>query len=607
MSSSTTADLSTTDVPSRRDIPAACKWHLADIYDSETAWETDYAQVKKILPSFSRYHHRVMESAETLADTLTLRDQVSQTLGKLSAYARMHRDEDTADTHYQALAARSESLNSEAGAATSFIESEMIAAEPLLEEYRDKEPRLTIYRHYFDDLSRQKDHVLSSREEALLARAGEPLAAAEELYNILSHADLSFGQITDDSGRKITLSEGRYRGLIQSKNRDTRREAFLSLFGTYQSYQNTFAASLAYNVKKDVFYAKTRNYASSLQAALETDNIPPAVYENLIGTVRKNLAPLHRYIALKKKLLGLTELHMYDLYVPIVPDLRIPMPYEEGQTQVQKGLEPLGPEYAEQLRRGLTSGWIDLYENKGKQTGAYSWGVYSVHPYVLLNYDNRLDDALTLAHEMGHALHSYYSHANQPYPTAHYATFCAEVASTTNEILVYDYFLHHTTDKEKRLYLLHQYLEGIRATVYRQTLFAEFEKLIHNRVENGQSLTADDLNPIWHRLNEEYYGPDLVVDTPIDVEWARVPHFYWDFYVYQYVTGYAAATTLAHNIQHEGKAAQARYLSFLKSGGSDYPLELLKNAGVDMSSPLPIELTLRKFNTLVDELAALAQ
>ncbi|MBP2658957.1 MAG: oligoendopeptidase, partial [Firmicutes bacterium] len=369
--------------------------------------------------------------------------------------------------------------------------------------------------------------------------------------------------------------------------------------------RNTFASTLSGNVKQNVFYAKTRNYSSTLESALKGDNVPTEVYDNLIATVRKNLAPLHRYVALKKKFLQLTDIHMYDLYTPLVKEVNFPFPYEEGLKLVCTALKPLGSEYAQILDKGLTSGWIDVYENKGKQTGAYSWGNYGTHPFVLLNYNNRYDDVSTLAHEMGHAIHSYYSQENQPYATSSYTIFCAEVASTTNEILLLHHMLNTTTDKNIKLYLINQYLEQVRATVYRQTMFAEFEKMIYEISEEGETLTADILDTLWHDLNVAYYGSDIVVDKELDIEWARIPHFYSEFYVYQYVTGYSAATTLADKILKESQPAQEKYINFLKSGGSDYSLNILEQAGVDMSSPKPIEITLNNFSTMLDQMEKL--
>jgi oligoendopeptidase F len=590
-------------VPAREDIPVQYRWHLTDIYQDDKLWQADFDKLKTELTEIAKFKGKLGTSSKNLVECLKLRDDIGVISGKLYAYARMHKDENTADAKYQALTGKTESLLSEAGAATAFIEPEILnIADDKLAKFRQQDPGLKDYAFYFDNLSRQKKHILSPAEEEILSRSSEATQVPENVFNMLAHADMQFPEVTDENGKKVQLSEGRYRLFIMSPDRRVREESFKALFNTYNQYRNTFAATLGGNVKKNIFYTKTRKYNSSLEAALESDNVPTEVYTNLIDTVHNNLGPLHRYVALKKRALGLDEVHMYDLYTPLIRDVQLNYEYEDGLKVVQTALKPLGPEYGTILDKGLHSGWIDVYENKGKQTGAYSWGVYGVHPFVLLNYHHKYDDVSTVAHEMGHAIHSYYSHANQPFINSSYTTFSAEVASTTNEVLLIDYALKNTTDKQKRLYLLNQYLESIRATVYRQTLFAEFEKIIYEKCEAGETLTADMLDAIWHELNVKYYGPDIVVDKEIDVEWARIPHFYWEFYVYKYVTGYSAATALAEQLQTEGQPAQDRYINFLKSGGSDYSLNILKRAGVDMSSPKPIEVTLQKFNSLLDEL-----
>lgn len=593
-------------VPERSEIPAQYKWHLDDIYTTEEAWENDSRQLQQELKNIARYQGHLGESGATLLACLQARDEISITSGKLYAFARMHRDEDSANAAYQAMTSKIEALLAEAGAATAFIEPEILALPPeTLTQFRQTQPKLAVYDFYFKNLARQKQHVLTPAEEAILSHASEIGQSPETIFNMLAHADMKFPETLGLDGQALQLSEGRYGALIRSQDRDVRQQAFEHLHGTYHQYRNTFAATLSGNVKKNIFFAKTRKYDSVLSSALETDNVPAAVYDNLITTVHQHLQPLHRYVALKKKVLQLDDIHMYDLYVPLTADASLHIPYAEGTQLVKQGLQPLGPAYGQALQHGLTSGWIDVYENRGKQTGAYSWGTYGSHPFVLLNYNDRYDDASTLAHEMGHALHSFYSQQAQPYPTSSYTTFCAEVASTTNEILLLDHMLKTTTDKKAKAYLLNQYLEQVRTTIYRQTLFAEFERTIYQKAEHGEPLTADMLDALWHELNVKYYGPDIVVDSAVDSEWARIPHFYWSFYVYQYVTGYAAATTLADQVQHQGAPAQERYLNFLRSGGSDYSLELLKKAGVDMSSPQPLEITLQKFNRLLDELEAL--
>jgi len=594
-----------TALPARDQIQAKYKWQVEDIYASEELWQTDFTNIKKDLPKIVEYKETLSQSASRLAACLTLRDEISIVADKLFAYARLHRDENTANAKYQALVGKIEGLLAELGTATSFIEPEILAMpDTVLAAFR-LEQALADYSFYFDNLIRQKQHVLSPNEEEILSRSTEATQAAENIFNMLAHADMTFPDITDEDGKVITLSEGRYRSLIMSADRQVRKNAFTGLFASYNSLRNSFAATLTGNVKKNIFYARTRKYASTIESALSDGNIPLSVYTNLLTTVNNNLGPLHRYIALKKKVLRLDTIHMYDLYTPLAQAVKFNITYPESLKLVRDGLSPLGPEYTTLLNKGLTSGWIDVYENKGKQTGAYSWGVYGVHPFVLLNYNDRLEDVSTLAHEMGHAIHSYYSQATQPYATSQYTIFTAEVASTTNEILLNDFLLKTTTDRQKKLYLINQYLEMVRATVYRQTMFAEFEKGIYDKSEAGETLTADLLDEIWHTLNAKYYGPEMVVDAEIDVEWARIPHFYMDFYVYQYVTGYAAATTLAEKMLQEGASAQQRYIGFLKSGGADYPLTILKNAGVDMSTSQPVELTLAKFSTMLDELELL--
>ena len=595
-------------VPPRQEIPVKYQWRLQDIYVDDSAWKADFDKLKTTLPSINQYKDNLSKSPQNLLNCLKARDEIGLISGKLYGFTRMHRDENTADQKYQAMTGQVEGLLAEAGAITAFIEPEILALpDETLAQFRQQDPGFHEYSFYFDELSRQKQHVLSPAEEEILSRSIEVTQAPENIFNMLAHADIKFPPIIGADNIMIELSEGRYRALIMSQDRDLRQQAFSKLYATYNQYRNTFAATLGGSIKKNVFYSKTRKYKSTLQAALETDNVPQAVYDNLITTVHSNLSPLHRYVSLKRKALKLDKIHMYDLYTPLVPDVDFNISHEDGLNLVRKGLEHLGAAYADILNKGLTAGWIDVYENQGKQTGAYSWGVYGIHPFVLLNYNNRYDDVSTTAHEMGHAIHSYYSQANQPYATAGYTTFCAEVASTTNEILLLDYMLKTTTDKRQKLYLINQHLEAVRGTIYRQTMFAEFEKIIYEKSESGETITADLLDALWHDLNVTYYGPEIMVDKDIDVEWARIPHFYSEFYVYQYVTGYSAATALAQQVLDEGEPAQKRYIDFLKSGGSDYSLEILKRAGVDMSLAAPLEVTLHKFATMLDQLETLLE
>ncbi|MDF2876612.1 MAG: pepF1 [Sporomusa sp.] len=591
-----------TGLPSRDEIQPEYKWQITDIYASEQLWQADFDNVKNDLSKVAKYKGILAQSIRNLIACLKLRDEINILAGKLFAYARLQRDENSANAKYQALVGKTEGLLAETSAATSFIEPEILAIpDDVLTTFR-REHSLAEYSFYFDNLMRQRQHILSPVEEEILSRSAEATQAAETIFNMLAHADMKFPDITGEDGKPLSLSEGRYRSLIMSPDRRVRKDAFAGLFGSYNAFRNTFAATLSGNVKKNIFYARTRKFNSTLESALSDGNIPVSVYDNLLTTVNNNLAPLHRYIDLKKKALKLDKVHMYDLYTPLAKAVKFNISYSEGLKLVRDSLAPLGPEYTGILNKGLTSGWIDVYENKGKQTGAYCWGVYGVHPFVLLNYNDRLEDVSTLAHEMGHAIHSYYSQAIQPYTTSQYTIFSAEVASTTNEILLNDFLLKTTKNTKKKLYLINQYLEMVRATVYRQTMFAEFEKSIYDKAEHGETLTADLLDELWHILNVKYYGPDMMVDSEIDIEWARIPHFYSNFYVYQYVTGYAAATALAQQILAEGDGAQERYIDFLKSGGSDYPINILKKAGVNMSKARPIELTLGRFSNMLDEL-----
>ncbi len=583
-------------VPERNEIPAQYKWRLSDIYVDESQWQNDFDKLKAALTGISQYKGTLQQSADNLLTCLRLRDEIGILGGKLYAYARMHRDEDSNSTRYQALTGKTESLLAEAGTATAYIEPEILTlSEQQLQDFSRENSALDIYKFYFADLLRQKQHVLTPAEEEILSGISELAQAPQNIFTMLAHADMKFPETIDENGGRIQLSEGRYNALIRSTDRNVRQQAFTNLFNTYHKYRNTYAATLNSNIKKNLFYAKTRKYHSTLESALKPENVPLEVYTNLISTVHNNLEPLHRYVSLKKKALNLPEIHMYDLYTPLVKEVSMNFPYDEALNLVTESLKPLGPEYGKVLTEGLSSGWIDVYENRGKRTGAYSWGVHTVHPFVLLNYNDRYDAVSTLTHEMGHALHSYYSHTSQPYINASYTIFSAEVASTTNEILLLDYMLNKITDKQQRLYLLNQYLEQVRTTVYRQTMFAEFELRLYETAEQGETVTADLLDSLWQELNIKYYGSEIVYDNELNVEWARIPHFYSYFYVYQYVTGYSAATALADKIQHEGAPARERYLTFLKSGGSDYSLNLLKAAGVDMASPKPVEITLTRF------------
>ena len=478
-------------------------------------------------------------------------------------------------------------------------------SENTLKKYIESSSELKIYQHFFNEILRQKEHVLSEREEELLALSSEFSGSAREIFTMFNNADIRFPFIKDEEGKEIELTKGRYIKFLESKDRRVRKDAFTALYDTYQKYNNSFAAMLSGSIKSDKFYATASKYNSSLEASLDDDNINTKIYDNLIETVDKNLHHLHKYLKLRKKALKLDELNMYDLYVPIVEKPKKDIPYEDALKQVENGLKPLGEEYLRYLNKGFTNGWIDVYENEGKTSGAYSWGSYKTHPYVLLNYQGTVNDVFTLAHEMGHALHTFYTNKTQPYIYSEYKIFVAEVASTVNESLLIKYMLNNTKDRMEKAYLLNHYLEQFRGTVFRQTMFAEFEKIIHMKYQNGEALTAETLSQIYFDLNKKYFEPELKVNEDISIEWARIPHFYSSFYVYKYATGFSSATAISNMILNEGSLAVERYIEFLKGGGSDYPLELLKKAGVDLSTPKPIQDTLDAFGKTVDQLESI--
>lgn len=594
-------------LPKRSEVPAEYKWRLEDIYPTDADWEKDVEKAKQLAEQIAGLKGKIGSSGKELLDALTLQDELLKTMDQVYVYARMRRDEDNANSTYQGLTDRATSLSTQVYGAISYIQPEILEIPTEeLEKWLKEVPGLDHYRILLEEITRFKPHTLTSEEEALLANISELASAPSKIYGMLNNADMKFPMITDENGEEVELTKGRYTQFMESKDRRVRKEAFEGLYATYGKFRNTIAASLTSAIKGDVFYARTRKYPSALYAALFADNVDVSVYDNLIATIHEHLPLMHRYIALRKKLLGVDELHMYDLYVPIVPEVDMKIPYDQAVETIKKALHPLGEEYGRVLEEGFTNGWIDVHENEGKTSGAYSWGAYTTHPFVLMNYQDNVNNMFTLAHEMGHALHSYHSNHAQPYTYADYKIFVAEVASTLNEALLMHYLLETTTDKQQRMFLINYYLEQFRGTVFRQTMFAEFEKIVHEKEEKGEPLTADSLSEIYRELNVAYHGPDMVVDSQIDLEWARIPHFYRNFYVYKYATGFSAATSLSKQILEEGQPAVDRYLQFLKGGSSDYPLNLLKKAGVDMTSPEPIREGLAVFKELLDELEQLA-
>lgn len=594
--------------PKRSEVPQRYTWDLTTMYPTNDDWERDYQQVQTLLPGLDAFRGALGRSAGDLLNCLQLRDRIGNLVERLLVYARMRRDEDNTNNYYQGLSDRGMTLYTRAASATSFVVPEILSLPAdTLQQFLAELPDLQVYQHYLNDLMRQKAHVRSPEVEELLAEAGEVGRAPNDVFSMLYDADLKFPEVTDEQGNRIELTKGRYLRLIESRNRAVRTEAFRTFYATVEKHKNTLTATYSAQVKANSFFARSRRYGSAVEAALFPDNIPLAVYDNLVQTVGRNLDTLHKYMDLRKRILGVDELHMYDLYVPLVPEVKTEIEYDEACRTVLAAFHPLGEDYVANVRRGLESRWIDVFENEGKTGGAYSWGSYSSQPFVLLNYQSRLDDMFTLAHELGHSLHAHYTRRAQPYVYGHYTTFVAEVASTLNEVLLTDHLLQVTDDKATRMYVLNHYLESFRTTLFRQTMFAEFERESHARAEDGEALTPELLGQLHRGLNERYYGPSVVVDREIDLEWSRIPHFYMNFYVFQYATGLSAAVALAQGIREQGRPAVDRYLHFLSGGSSDYPINLLKAAGVDMASPEPIQRALDVFSRLVDEMAAMVQ
>ncbi len=589
--------------PKRDEIEEKFKWELRDIYSDDAAWEDDFAEMKRVLGEAAKLQGRLGHSGAELLNGLKLLESLDRLGEKLVVYAKMRRDENNADDRYQALYDRAEALMIEAGSVTSFVTPELTEiSEAALTQFMQDNEELRLYRHMFDEIYRQKEHVLSPSEEKILAQGADLALAAVNIFTMLNNADIKFGMVHDENGQEVELTKGRYGRFMESHDRRVREEAFHSLYNAYGSLENTLAASLSSSVKKDVFYAKVRKYPSARHASLKQDNVEVEVYDRLIESVHGKMDEMYRYLKLRRQILNVDELHMYDIYVPLVREYQVEVPYEKAQQLVLEALQPLGDEYRGILKSGFGGGWVDVYENQGKTSGAYSWGCYDTHPYVLMNYDNKLDDVFTLAHEMGHALHSYYSNRYQPYVYSQYPIFLAEVASTVNESLLIDYMLKRSNSREERIYLINHYLEQFRGTVYRQTMFAEFEKIIHDMAEQGRPLTTEVLKNRYVELNRLYYGPEVVMDEDIKMEWARIPHFYSAFYVYKYATGFSAATAIKEQIKQEGRPAVERYMEFLKAGASDYPVEVLKKAGIDLTSPQPVQSALEYFGRLVAEL-----
>ena len=591
----------------REEIPAEAKWAIEDLYKNDDEWEADFTRLKEHLPELSAYEGRLGESAQTLLSMQRLCDKMNMLAEKVYVYANQRLHENTDNAVYQNLASRAQSLLVEMSERTSYIEPEIMELpEGTIEKYLQENGELRVYGQYFENMIRQKAHVLPGEMEKLLASAGELAESPKDIFSMFNNADIRFPKITWEDGTDVEVTHGRFISLLQSKDQRVRKDAFEALYGVYEKFRNTLAATYRANVKQEVFFARARRYGSDLEGALDGSHIPVSVYDNLIHVVHEHLPLMHRYVKIRKKLLGLDELHMYDLYTPMTENSGEHFSFEDAKKTVLEGLAPMGEEYLSHLKDGFEHGWIDVYENQGKRSGAYSWGAYGTHPYVLLNYQGTLNDVFTLAHEMGHALHSWYSDETQPYIYAGYRIFVAEVASTCNEALLIHHLLKKAKDPKTKAYLINYFLEQFRTTLYRQTMFAEFEKITHGLQEAGEALTAERLCSIYYDLNKAYFGEDICIDRQIEMEWARIPHFYTPFYVYQYATGFSAAIALSGKILREGEAAVEQYKKFLKGGSSMYPLELLRLAGVDMEQKKPVEDALLVFSEYLDEMERLA-
>jgi len=596
----------TKQLPKREEVPVEKTWDLEAIFATDEEWYKELKEAEELLPELDQYRGKLGASAEQLYNLLDFQDKISNKIGLLFTYAHMRKDQDTTNSHYQEMNAKAESLYTKIASAMSFIVPEILALpEGKIKGFIKEYEPLKLYEHTLDEITRQKEHVLSEKEEKLLAGFSEIGANPSQTFGALNNADLTFPTIKNEEGEEVDLTHGRYVGFLKSDDREVRKSAFEAMYDTFGSFKNTFASTLSGHVKKNNFNAQVRNYERAREAKLNNNNIPETVYDNLIEAVNERLPLLHRYIELRKEVLGLDEVHMYDIYTPLVKDAEMKVSYEEAKDLVLKGLEPLGEEYVNTVKEGFENRWIDVEENKGKRSGAYSSGHYGTNPYILMNWQDNVNNLFTLAHELGHSLHSYYTHANQPYRYGNYSIFVAEVASTCNEALLNDYMLKNTKSEKEQLYLLNNFLEGFRGTVFRQTMFAEFEHEIHMQAQNGEALTADKLTEIYYDLNKKYFGDNIVIDDHIGLEWARIPHFYMGYYVYQYATGYASATALADQILSEGDTAVERYKSFLKAGSSDYPIEVLKQAGVDMTSKDPILSALDVFEEKLNEMEEL--
>ena len=599
--------MNTKELKTRDQIDSKYKWNIEAMIPDESVISGELETIKKEAEAYGEdFAGRLTESADTLLAAFQKRDDIWRRLEKIYVYARMRRDENNAETKYQAMTDQCNSVIAAVSASMAFFTPELLSAsEETILAYIDATPGLEIYRFAICDTMRQKAHILTQAEENILAQMSEITGATNDIFTMLNNADIKFGTIIDEDGDETEVTHGNFIKFMESHDRDVRKNAYNAVYDAYKELINTIASAYNYNTKTDVVSARIRKYESARAAALSGDNIPAEVYDNLVAEVHKNLPAMHRYVELRKKLLGVDKLYMYDMYVPLIKLPETSVSFEEGLDIMRDALQPLGEEYLTKMNKGIAEGWIDVYENKGKTSGAYSFGCYDSYPYILLNYTDTLKDVFTIIHEMGHSMHSRYTRDEQPYIYGSHSIFTAEVASTVNESLLMQHLLRTEDEKEMRKYLLNMHLEEFRTTLFRQTIFAEFEDITHKAIESGETLTAEWMCQQYEDLNAQYYGSAVEKNDVIRYEWARIPHFYNAFYVYKYATGYSAATAISKKILAEGKPAAQDYIRFLKTGESDHPIELLKIAGVDMSSPLPVQQAMETFNQLLDEFESL--
>lgn len=594
------------EVKDRKDIDVKDTWNLESIYANNELWEEDYAALEKDAAEFAKLKGAIEADVSKIPAVLDAYYGLHRRLSKLSVYARMRFDQDTTDSTYQTMSAKIGSLGVKIGAASAFVEPEILSySKEQLEAAEKENERTAYYGRKIEEMLRGQEHTLDAEKEELLAAAGDMAEAPDDIFSVLMNADMKYPDIVLEDGTHLPLTNSTYISYMESPDRAVREGAFKTLYGQIASLKNTFAAIYRGNLKQAKFYAQSRKYSSARAMYLVDSNVPESVYDNLLSAVHEALPMMYRYVAVRKKVLGVDKLHMYDVYTPIVAAQNQTYEFEQAKQMVLEALKPMGEDYLSHAREGLENRWIDIYPNKGKKGGAYSWGCYDSQPFILLNYTKNLDSVFTLIHEMGHSIHSYYSITAQDYAYSDYKIFVAEVASTCNECLLMHDLLKKTTDKEQRKYLLNHYLDSFKGTLFRQTMFAEFEKTAHDYCAQGKPLTAEALSQMYLELNQKYFGPDMEKDEEIAYEWMRIPHFYTPFYVYQYATGYSAAVALSAKILKEGKPAVDAYMSFLKGGESKDPIDLLKMAGVDMTTEKPVADALALFGELVAELEAL--